>query len=305
MKDRTVLVLVVATLGGVASVVCGWVLQGPDYLPSLLLQFGSSLVLVVPLVVLGRMLENRIRGTEESAIRISETLTDVKSQVHATAIRLDNLAEATRDRLRRAENVRRASLQETENDPSQPNIKRLLTEAIDVGAIAPEGVRIKLPGGPLRLNFSVPDGNDLSLTVEERNGTPLATLGWPPSEPVDAMTARLVIRLKNLQKYPGDDVFDTSVILQRFIETLRIGLQGVDDEEGLHGGLLIEMPNAQWAIAADGLYCVEQPYRIEIERLLNSQEDWRKYMLTKDWVDVDQFLEAYDIVLDLHRFRTA
>ena len=309
MKDRTVVVLVAVTLVGMASVTWGWVLQGKDYLPSLLLEFGSSLVLVVPLVVLGHMLENRIRRTEESTIRISDTLADVKSQVDATAVRLDNLAEATRDRLRQAEAVHGTSLQEAENNPSQDNIKRLLAEAIDAGAVTPEGVRVKLPDSALRVKFSAVggdqgnNGDDLALTVEERNGTPLATLSWPSNEPVDELTARLVIRLKGLQEYPGDDVFDASVVLQRFIETLRIGLQRVDNEEELYGGPLIEMPNTQWAIATDGLYCVERPYRIEVERLLDFREDWRRYMITKDWVDAEQFFEAYDTALDLHRRR--
>jgi hypothetical protein len=51
------------------------------------------------------------------------------------------------------------------------------------------------------------------------------------------------------------------------------------------------------------LYCVERPYRIEVERLLDFREDWRRYMITKDWVDAEQFFEAYDTALDLHRHR--
>lgn len=310
MKDRTVVVLVVVTLVGAASVAWGWVLQGKDYLPALLLEFGSSLVLVVPLVTLGHMLENRIRRTEESVTRISDTLADVKSQVDATAVRLDNLAEATRNRLQQAEDVYRMSLQEAENNPSQDNIKKILIETIDTEAIASEGVRVKLPNSALRVRFSILDSNqdsggDLSLTVEKRNGTPLAMLAWPPSEPADEITARLAIRLKSLQEDQGGDVFDASVVLQRLIETLRISLQRVYEEEEPFRGPLIEITNSQWAIATDGLYCIGRPYRIEVGRLLDSREDWGRYMITKDWVDAEQFLEAYDTALDLFRLRKA
>jgi hypothetical protein len=114
-------------------------------------------------------------------------------------------------------------------------------------------------------------GGDLSLTVEKCNGTPLATLAWPPSEPADEMTARLAILLKSLQEDPGDDVFDASAVLQRLIETLRIGLQRAYEEEELYRRPLIEITNSQWAIATDGLYGIGRPYRIDARSLSTPQ----------------------------------
>ena len=81
-RDRSVLMLCIVTLTGIGLVAGGWLIQGRTYTPLLLLQLGGSLVLLVPLALLGLMLEDRVRRAE--------------NQLRDTAVQLSTLTAVTR-----------------------------------------------------------------------------------------------------------------------------------------------------------------------------------------------------------------
>src|SRR5947209_2501782 len=81
IKERNFLVLGSVTVVGIALVGAGWSIQGTSYVPGLLMQLGTSMMLLVPLALLGFMLEDRIRHAEE--------------QLRTTAARLDTLTAVT------------------------------------------------------------------------------------------------------------------------------------------------------------------------------------------------------------------
>ena len=82
LQDRSVLVLGSVTLVGVTLVAAGWVIKGQSYVPGLLMQLGTAMMLLVPLALLGLVLEKRLHRAEE--------------QIRATAAQLDTLTAVTR-----------------------------------------------------------------------------------------------------------------------------------------------------------------------------------------------------------------
>jgi uncharacterized membrane protein len=278
IQDRSILALGSVTVVGVTLVAIGWVIQGRAYVPGLLMQLGTSMMLLVPLALLGFMLENRMRQAEQ--------------QIRATAAQLDTLTAVTRERLYEHQRQREELLDAAERDPTQGMVRLLLGEAVEIGAVVPTGPRVALPGVSLRLRFR-PDGTDIVAQVEEPDGTVLGSVLWHIREPADAFAKRLAGDLKTLGRYPGDSTFDPSAVLQQLLKVVRLGIEARSGERGHDLGPLIEMPNEQWAISTDGLFSLQRPYHIAADRIVGSHEDWPRYMRNQAWADIPSFEEAY------------
>jgi hypothetical protein len=286
IKDRIVLALGFVTLLGVTLVVIGWIIQGRTYVPAVLLTLGASLMLLVPLAMLGFMLENRMRRAEE--------------QIREAAVHLDTLTAVTRERLAENRRQREDLFEGAKRDPSQENIRALLSHALQIGAIAPSGVRVQVPGTSLRLRFR-PDDSRVQAQMEEPGGTALASVSWNADETVDGFTQRLAERLRALDRYPGETTFDPSTILQRLLDALHLGVRARTGEHPHDLGHLIEIANTQWAISTEGLFSLSTPYPIPKERIIESHENWPRHMRTLPWVDAAAFDEAYLLARQLLR----
>jgi hypothetical protein len=232
------------------------------------------------------MLENRMRRAEE--------------QIRAAAVHLDTLTAVTRDRL--AENRRqRDELFETaRRDPAQQTMYVLLNDASQIGAIAPSGVRVQVPGTSLRLRFR-PDDGRVQAQMEEPDGNVLASVSWNTGETADVFAQRVAERLRGLDHYTGETTFDPSTILQRLLDVLHLGVKARTGEHPHDLGHLIEIPNKQWAISTEGLFALPTPYPIPTQRIIESHENWPRHMRTLAWVDPAAFDEAYWLARQLLR----
>ena len=287
IQDRSVLALGSVTLVGVTLVAVGWIIQGQAYVPGLLMQLGTSMMLLVPLALLGFVLENRMRQAEQ--------------QIRATAAQLDALTAVTRQQLSEHQRQREELLDAAERDPTQGMVHLLLGEAVKIGAIVPAGPRVVLPGSPLRLRFR-PDDTDVVAQIEEPEGAILGSVSWHIRESADTFAKRLAGDLRALGRYPGDGIFDPSAMLQKLLKVVRLGIETRSGERGHDLGPLIEMPNDQWAISSDGLFSLQRPYHIAAERIIGSHENWPRYMRNQAWADVPSFEEAYFLARHLlHR----
>jgi len=278
VRDRVVVVLCSVTVVGIALVAAGWVIQGSAYVPGLLLQLGASMMLLVPLAVLGFMLESRLRRTEE--------------QLQATAARLDTLTAVTRDRLAASRRERDDMFDIAKRAPTQDMIRALLGDASQIGAIAPSGARVQVPGTSLRLRFRQQD-NSVQAQAEEPDGSALVQVAWNEGESAAIFTQRLAERLRTLDRYPGDASFDPAAVIQRLLEILQLGVQSRTGEQPRDLGHLIEVPNQQWAISTEGLFSLQRNYHIPAQRITGSHDDWPRYMRTLAWVDAEAFDEAF------------
>jgi hypothetical protein len=286
IKDRIVLALGFVTLLGVTLVVIGWIIQGRTYVPAALLTLGASLMLLVPLAMLGFMLENRMRRAEE--------------QIRAAAVHLDTLTAVTRERLAENRRQREELFDEAKRDPSQETIRVLLSDALQIGAIAPSGVRVQMPGTSLRLRFRPADGR-IQAQVEEPDGTVLESVPWNADETADVFARRLTERLRTLNRYPGETSFDPTTILQRLLDALHLGVKARSGEHPRDLGHLIEIPNKQWAISTEGLFSLQPHYHIPTQRMIDSHENWPRHMRSLAWVDAAAFDEAYLLARQLLR----
>jgi hypothetical protein len=278
IKDRALLLLVAVTVAGIALVAAGWIIQGAAYVPALVLQLGASMMLLVPLALLGFMLEGRLRRTEE--------------QLQATAARLDTLTAVTRERLAESRRQRDEMFESAKRAPAQDKIRALLDDGSQVGAIDPSGPRVKVPGSSLRLRFRQHD-NSVEAQVEEADGTELERVAWNAGEAAEIFTQRLAERLETLDRYPGDASFDPAAVIQQLLEIIELGVRSRTGEYPRDLGHLIEIPNQQWAISTEGLFSLQHHYQIPAQRITQSHEDWPRHMRTLAWVDAGAFDEAY------------
>jgi hypothetical protein len=286
VQDRSFIVLGAVTIVGILLVAWGWVLQGSSYTPGLLMQLGCSLMLLVPLALLGFVLEGRMRRAEE--------------QIRATAAQIDALTAVTKQRLADHQRQRDELLDAAQHDPTQGAVLVLLREAVEIGAVDSFGLRIVLPGTSQRLRFR-PDGNDVFAQVEEIDGRARTSVSWHSGESAASFAGRLVSVLRDLDSYPGDGNFDPSAVLRELLETIKIGIEARSGVRGHDLGALIELPNEQWAISADGLFSLQRPYHIPAQRIIGSHENWPGYMRTQAWVDIPSFEEAYLLARQLLR----
>jgi hypothetical protein len=284
VTDRVFLVLGAVTVSGVALIAIGWIIQGKAYVPGLLQQLGSSLMLLVPLALLGFMLEGRLRRAEQ--------------QLRATAEQLDSLTEVTRERLAAASRQQDQMFDEAKRAPNRDTIHALLAHAARIGAIDDGGVRVRVPETGLRVRF-LARGDDIAGAVEDADGTALGQVQWNSAETVDSFTRELAAVLRKLGKYPGDRNYDPGRIFQRLLETLQLGVRSAGGEHPRQLGHLIEVPNEHWAISAEGLYSLDQHYDIAAERITGAHVDWQRHMRTLGWVDQAAFDEAYALARSL------
>ncbi|ARZ65751.1 hypothetical protein SMD11_0084 [Streptomyces albireticuli] len=303
---KDIAVLTLATLGGLALVMWGWLMQGEDYTPGLLLQFGSSLVLIVPLIVLGRVFERRMQRTQDA---LSSDLADIQAQMRATHARLDTLGETSRDGLLDRHRRREALLREAERAPTAPRLAALLDEAAGLQAVDDAGIRTRLPGSDLWLRLDLrrtttaphpprPARNTeaaLNLTLEDRGGTAASATTWARDEQASAAARRLTARRTGTASTgpAAAALRDTDALLRLLVATLRTAIAARTGQERQDLGRLIELPNEQWAISADGLWCRQRYFHIRTEQLLDARQDWRRHALAKPWVDREHFLDAY------------
>ncbi|MCF3102353.1 hypothetical protein IPZ58_12260 [Streptomyces roseoverticillatus] len=307
---KDIAVLTLATLVGLALVVWGWLMQGSEYTPGLLLQFGSSLVLIVPLIVLGRVFERRMQRTQDA---LSSDLADIQAQMRATRARLDTLGETSRDGLLDRHRRRELLLREAERAPTAERLASLLHEAAGLQAVDDGGVRTRLPGSDLWLRLDLrrtaaaqnpvqPDRSTdetLHLTLEDRGGTAVSGTAWTRDEQASAAARRLTARRAGAA--PGTASAGTAAaalrdidgLLRLLVATLRTAIAARTGQEPQDLGRLIELPNEQWAISADGLWCRQRYFHVRTEQLLDARQDWRRYALTKPWVDREHFLDAH------------
>lgn len=301
MMDKRTIGLAAATLLGVGAVIVGGLVSGEGYISNLLLQVGSSLVLLIPLVLLGRVIEDRIKEADTRTREVSQQIADVAHDVQQTADQVDAIGRLTRERLREAQSDLDDQLLMAEVDPSQHNIAVVLAAATDARALSPAGLRFRL--GPLTdhwLRFSLDGSRSATLLTVESRDTALATrIVWHNSTPAQALFATLTSEMRTFEV--GVEEIDSSAILRRLIGDIKVALSRVEHGDVQRWGPLIEIVGANWAVATGGLCRLDRHFGIPANRLLNAREDWRAYVLRNSWADADESTEALRTAVAVYR----
>jgi hypothetical protein len=267
---------------------------GRDYLPDLLLQVGSSLLLLIPLVVLNRMLERRLESAEREARSISSDLADVRSQVRRTAARIDTLGVDSPGDVAKVKRRRTEAFERLGTNPTADGLGDLLSYAAHIAATPADGLRARLPGEDVWLRMTTAE-DGVTVTAERRDGEPITSTTWRDPEPARALLARV---RTSAGAEPGRD---DGPVLTELVRTLRLAVESRTGDRPHDLGQVIESCGAQWVVAADGLRCVDRSYHVPTDRLLGPAEDWIRHMATQPWVDQVAFAEAHRTAVDLAR----
>ena len=263
MFNRKSIPLMIATVVGLAMVVAGWLTT--DYLSNLLLQVGSALVLVVPLVALTLVAEQWVR--RDSAEPSEAEPAPAPEPAHPPA--------------------------GSDPDPVEPpedGLPELLDAAVARAAVGRHGIRVPIPGSTRRLWLGG-GSSDAELAVQELDGREVGhrvRFGGGPG------TQDFASALRGLAADAGTELPDPSALEEELVRALRLA---VDARTAAHVndlGELLEVVNRQWALSADGMRGLDRYYFIPRDRLTEADPKWPTLVAGgRAWIDAALFEEAY------------
>lgn len=188
---KRVLVLGSVALGGAALIGWGWIRHGThDYLPGLLANLGTALLLGVLFIVLQQIITRRIDDVRTNTRDLQTGLGQVQRDLARTSERLDELTGATLSRIQSAHAELADEIGGLATDVSFRRVFGLLSRGEDLQAFSRRGVRVRHTDYRLRWQnrHIVPRGEQenepiIQLVLEDRSGTPLdVVVAWPQDQ---------------------------------------------------------------------------------------------------------------------------
>jgi hypothetical protein len=250
-----------------------------SYWSSVWINIGTTLFLAIPLVLLERLLETRIRElrrfAEESIEDVRSDVEGVRQEVNEARMQIAGLGQATARRIADARAADAGLVQALREDVSQRNTWHALRRADELEALDVRGVRVRLPKANLRVRFkAVADTGAVLLGIESPEGDQLVeTEYWAADELAEQVVARLAEALQRAGSYPGDESFDAAAIFERLAETLETVLSlRSGGQQAARLGPVVELAN-RWAITSDGLERIGRERRVVEATLLRSSSD--------------------------------
>ena len=290
---RWAIPMAVVALGAVVIFI-GSLVRG-DYAPQVWVQLGASLALFGPLFWVQLMLEREISGARRQARQTHTSVEGLSQEIEAirqqTAASLDDLRSVILEEVQQRRRTDDDAFRSVEDGPTFAGVTELIHRARELGAITDRGVRVRLPGTTLRLRFPVPAhlGNGapplLDIGLEEEDGTlphdatspPVAIRGqlpvrWSAAQGAGEWAASIAPELQRLNRYPGDERFDPAGALARLVRLLRLAIEARTrpaDGDAAPLAPVIEIPNDEWAITADGLHGLDSGATFSVKDLFD------------------------------------
>jgi hypothetical protein len=299
--SRPLVAVVVVGLGA-GLIVVGWLLDSHEYSSALLRESGIIVLLVLPLLWIEHLFEQRIQASEEQTRHevgaVAENVVAMSTRLTETRQSLSDLQEHTSTQLQAAASAETALAQEARDQPSFDTINKLFRRADELHTISEYGLRVVIPHQWERLRFHYPNvvesvaSNEpsrsaIALTVEDAAGKSIGvkTVWEPGQSPADALLA-LADTWKRVAGYPGDSVFDAESIFRRLIDSIDLAIRSRRTSGDGQLSPLIELLSAHWAMTDFGLEHVPMYYPIPRGELIAESEltDWRQHMSEKPWI---------------------
>lgn len=299
---KWVFILVVAL--SVAALALAAVLEeNHDYWSSFLLEIGAALLLAIPLILIGGLLEARIadarRLAEEGIEEVRSEVAGVRQDVSDARMQIAELGRVTAQRIADVRAADSELVKELREDVSQRNAWAALRRAEELGALDSRGVRVRLPRSSSRVRFKADetagDGTSIELGVETPAGDLLVEAqDWAPDEPAEDALTRVAESLQRAGRYPGDVSFDAGAIFERLTDTLeRVLSLRSGGRKGAPIGPVVELAGG-WAITSLGLEHLSDARKNVKAALLRSSSDEAS---VKGSVDE----EIFEVAADYHR----
>jgi len=305
---RRIAVLVSVALAGVGLIAWGWIRQGVHgYLPGLLANLGTALLLGVLFIVLQATITRKIEDVRSTTHQLETGLGEVQQELARTSERLDELTNATTERIQTARTELADQIAGLNEDVSFERVAGLLERGDELQALSRRGVRVRLPHADLRLRWQyrlvVPQGYTerepiIQILLEDPSGKPLdVVVAWSPGQLLSEVIANLAEDMKRQGVYPGDAAMDTAAVVRSLAATLQLAIEargGVGGTRELSH--VVELVNERWALTDHGLEHLGTPVLAISPSELRDHER-RNTVRGFTWVaqDVDKFEQAWDL----------
>ena len=232
-----------------------------NYASSVMLEIGAALFLAIPLVLVEDILESVNRRQQETEKSLRSDLHLVTREVQEARNQIEELGRATNEQISAERDADVEAGEDARNNPTEPNLWRLLTRAHELGATDPRGIRVQLPGSDLRMRFAAEPvladdvgSGSVATSVEQADAERVAgPVEWGLDQPAAEVLPRLAAELQAAGRYPGDDSFDAAAIFTMLINVLDrlIGLR-TGRIQGARLPAVVEV-HGVWALTVDGL----------------------------------------------------
>ena len=309
---RGVIILTVLTVAvAVGLLYRSWDSQTSTWESGLLVQFGSTLLLFVPLAYLTYSIEagldrvskrqdqisTRQEETASNVARLTEEVAQAQADLRLTR---EQLSEVVRERITEHKSKDSTLFKAVGEAPSQTDVLNSLERAKEMGVIPDQGCRVDLTSGCyLRFNPQLraddPDEIDanlelvIELTLERIDAAELGHVDWYAKSSVTEIAVDIAELMQASGVYSGDNLFDAGKIFADLSTLLSLGYDSTTRGAVDPVRHIIQLCSPQWAVCDDGVYCTDQPYQIAAWRL---NEDWIPHMSEKTWVDINSLDEA-------------
>ena len=305
VRNLWLLAVVALEAVGLALLVLSFAIES-DRWAGVMVEFGSTLIMFAPLVLLGRNLERRID-------RVRQAQFDFEAQQEETASRVAALAEEvahtraqvkqTHDELSRAVVTRLAANRKRDEElfrsveaaPSHRVLSNALIRASVLGLIATAGCRVQLRQAPMYLWFQRAKRvtwfkrrrADLRLILQRTDGDPVRLIPWPRSRSVEDILTTVGEAVQASGDYPGDTVFEPGRVFADLSALFEVALKQPV-------GPLVQLCPPQWAITSQAITSIDPEHSCTIDLGKIGDVGTYEKMIATSWLDRDSFDSACD-----------
>lgn len=292
---------------GVILILTGWWAEDRHYLSSFLLEAGSTVLLVLPLLWVERIFEARISETEQQTARQARQIEHVAERLDETRQSVADLQRQTSERLEAAASAEDSLARNAREDLTFATFRELFERALKLNAISEHGLRVAVPGQWERLVFRRLYSVEKTVVsesaaapvfmvhVEAASGSPLnVRLAWGAEESPSDFLVRLAETWKPTGTYPGDSAIDAGLIFARLIDSLDIAIRSRRTKGDTQLSPLIELISPTWTMTDYGLEHYPNYYVITRADLVADLAHWREHMRDKVWVGEENASHAVD-----------
>jgi hypothetical protein len=298
-RGRFVSVVVLAL--GAGMLLAGWTAMG--YAQTALADLGSTVLLAVPLVLIGRVLSERVRESAVEARAVASDVQALRSELTDALGSMVDLDEVARRVAADLEGQDRLATANFEDHPNWSTLKSLLVRADSVQAISLAGTRVDLltgSGDRIRLRYvdeSLNQAECIEITLEDTGGIEIGTVEWVPTTSIQEVVAEITQLLQRGHRFSGGPLHASELfsnVGSLLTEALRIRREG----EAVHLDPILEIPKmGQWAVTTSGIASRTEPYQIGFDRI--HDDDLYRHVYWKPWVDKESFEETLFVARDL------
>lgn len=246
---------------------------GQTVAAGLLTEAGVAIFLFLPLYwvqersyTVVRRVERRQEQSESTVTNLAESVEQVREEIRATNLRLDDLGPATRDLISAEREADDATIAAFEDEPTWDSTRHMFDVGRRIRAIGDSigcqvgSSRYWLFFGtgtrPARTHGYLPS-LEVFLDISQPEKRLPDSIHWSPREDASSFMKKVADGLKVAGKYPGDSQFDATRILRSLYDTVKSAVQM--RHAGRHIGPVYVIPNPEWALTENGLESLYEP----------------------------------------------